>query len=310
MTLYRSRGAVVLALAFTISSARADLAPISQDRSIRSTVSGSYIDAQGTSYPPPTDQTQAAGDFSPFNAAVSSGFGVPMGQVGSDVSSANQNSQIGPRIVIAGADAAATAARFHSDTTLLQYNYTATAGSTFSYVFTVGQATPVMLSGTIHTDTTEDFAENASVTVSLNSSSGVIAYFASPSVITSPVPPQYDAPIAFTGTLLPGRYSLFATASASPFFVPGVDAERQHASFQIKLEQLPEPACPPLAALVLIGAVTMRRRPGSLHPRQLTRNPGGRPSHEGSKRSMVTWPSADSICSATACPFSSSASTT
>lgn len=80
-------------------------------------------------------------------------------------------------------------------------------------------------------------------------------------VVTAPVPPQYDAPVAFTGTLAPGRYGILAQASASPFFVPGVDSETQHASFQIKLEQVPEPAGTSLAALALIGAVMRRRRP-------------------------------------------------
>ena len=37
-------------------------------------------------------------------------------------------------------------------------------------------------------------------------------------------------------------------------------------------------------------------------------NPGGSPSREGSKRIIVAQPSVDSICSATARPFSSSAS--
>lgn len=261
MKLCRNTGAVVLAVAFTLSGARAELAPVSQDRSIRSTVSGTYVDGQGTSQPPSPDQLRQAGDFSPFNAAVLSGFGVQMGVVGSDVGSADQSSQIGPTMIVAGGDATATTARFQSDTALLQYNYAAIAGCTFDYIFTVAGATPVMLSGTIHTDTTEDFAENAIVTVSLSSSNGqTIARFASPSVVSAPVPPQYDAPVAFTGTLAPGRYGILAQASASPYLVPGVDSESQHASFQIKLEQVPEPAATSFATLALIGAVMRRRR--------------------------------------------------
>lgn len=260
MTLRRCGGAVGVVLAFTVCAALADLTPVSQDRTIRSTVSGTYVDASGTNYPPPSDQSQAAGDFSAFDASVSSGFGVPAGAVGGNVSGASQNSQIGPTIITAAADAAATDGRFSSATTPFHYNYTSTAGSTFSYVFRVSQPTQVMLSGTIHTDTTEPSAENAIVNVSLNTSGGTpLAYFASPSVGPGPVPPQYDAPIAFTGTLSPGTYSIFATASASPFFVPGVDSERHHASFQIKLEQIPEPASAALAALAGLGAVMMRR---------------------------------------------------
>ena len=261
MTLCRRSGAALFALAVTLSAARADLTPVSQDRSIESAVSGSYVDGQGTNHPPSAGQSQQAGDFSQFNATVSSGFGVPTGAIGSNVSGAYQNSQLGPKIIVATADATATTARF-SDTTLLHYNYTSTAGSTFSYVFRVSEATPVVLSGAIHTDTTEDFAENAIVVVSLNNAAtGVaIAYFASPSVGPGSVPPVYDAPVAFAGTLMPGTYSIFATASASPFFVPGVDSERQQASFQIKFEQVPEPAWIPFAFLAAIGAVTMRRR--------------------------------------------------
>ena len=254
-------GAAALLFAMMLATARADLTPSSQDRSVGSAVSGSYIDAQGTNYPPPPNQSQSAGDFSAFDATVSSGFAVPTGAVGSNVSSASQNSQIAPTIVTATADATATCARFSSATTPLRYNYTSNAGSTFSYVFTVSQPAQVSLSGTIHTDTTEDFAENAIVNVSLNTSGGnALAYFASPSVGPGPVPPQYDAPVAFTGTLSPGTYSIFATASASPFFVPGVDSERQHASFQIKLEQIPEPSSTAFGALAVVATIRMRGR--------------------------------------------------
>lgn len=260
MTVYRSSGAGLLALALTVSAAWADLTPVSQDRTVRSTVSGSYVDAQGTNHPPPPDQMQQATGFSPFDASVSSSFAVPMGDIGSDVSSASQSSQIGPTVITASADATATDARLQSATTPLRYNYTSTGGSTFSYVFSVSQATRVLLSGTIHTDTTEDFAENAIANVSLNTSSGAtLAYFASPSVVSAPVPPQYDAPVTFSGTLQPGTYSIFATVSASPYFVSGVDSERQHASFQIRLEQVPEPTCMPFAALALIGGALVRQ---------------------------------------------------
>ena len=259
MRLCRNGGSVLAAVALAACAARADLTPVSQDRTIRATVAGSYVDAQGTNLAPPADRSQAAGDLSPFNATVTNGFAVPAGTVGSDVSDASQNSQIGPTVITASADAAATDARFHSDTRPLQYSFTGTAGSTFSFVFRVSQPTPVSLTGMIHTDTTEASAENAIVNVSLNTSSGTaLTYFASPSVGPGPVPSQYDAPIAFSGTLPPGEYSIFATASASPFFVPGIDSERHHASFQIKLEQVPEPAG--LAGLAVIGAMMMRRR--------------------------------------------------
>src|SRR5690348_4085900 len=111
------RGLCVAAVGFAvlgsiIRSASGDFTPVSQSRSVKATVSGIYIDANGVAHPPMADQTQSAPDDSPFNGAVTNGFGFSPGVIGGDVSDASQTSQIGSTLVTATGAARAQAAEY------------------------------------------------------------------------------------------------------------------------------------------------------------------------------------------------------
>ena len=260
------RGIHIAAIGFLVvggaaCAARADLTPVSQNRSVKSTVSGTYTDVFGVSQSPSPDQMQSATDYSPFVGAVTSGFGVPLNVVGSDVSDATQTSQLGSTIITASGGANASSARFASVMTpVFRYNYTATADSSFQYTFSVSTPTPILLGGSIQTTTTENFAANGVASITLSMVGGpIIASVSAPTGGPNTRPPSpYVAGLSATDTLQPGTYVLSAHASAAPFLVaPTGDYESQGGSFQLNLQAVPESTC---ALIVLAGILLKRRR--------------------------------------------------
>ena len=190
--------AAIACLTFAVNTANAQIAYQSATRSVAVSADGFCTS------PSDSDSSNALGSYSAnLSVSADSGGDISFCQASADGTAAQMTDLLPWNI---GGEGSASSSGF--------FGGNASGASTFSVAFSVSDSFPYTLNGTVSGQSEQFFSdgvfeEPGSASVTLSNSSGVIH--------TAQQTSTAALPFSFSGTLVPGNYTLEARASASAF---------------------------------------------------------------------------------------------